>query len=343
MYLPVIDTAAFDYDLPQASIAQTPVEPRHAARLLDTRKMQDHRFLDLPGLLRAGDLVVVNRTRVRHARLHGEKATGGRVETLLLRRVGDAWLALVKPARRLRPGTQIRFGEIEAEILDDPVEGMTRMSLRCAGGDLEAAIQRQGLPPLPPYIHGPLRDPQRYQTLFADVVGSAAAPTAGLHFTAEVVEGLAAGGIEIAPVELDVGLATFRPITAPDIGDHVMHAERCRIPESTAAAVEACRDRGGRVVAIGTTVVRTLESFAHADGIVGWGEMETELYLAPGSAVSVVDLLVTNFHLPRSSLLVLVEAFMGAEWREAYRHALRSGYRFLSFGDAMLCRRMDAS
>ncbi len=336
-----MDTSAFDYHLPEERIAQTPVEPRHSSRLLDTRNLSDHRFSQLPDLLQHGDLLVVNRTRVRPARLHGQKqGTGGNVELLLLRRFpDDAWEAMVRPARRLRAGTRLRFGDVTGRVLTDPVDGIAKVVLHGGGEDIEAELEKVGEVPLPPYITTRLDDPGRYQTVFADRPGSAAAPTAGLHFTPQLVEGLRTSGIEIASVDLEVGLATFRPIATDRVEDHVMHTERCRVDLPTTEAIRACRERGGRVVAVGTTVVRTLETFAEPDGSVAPGVRDTDLFLAPGSTFNVVDLLITNFHLPRSSLLVLVEAFMGEGWRDAYRVAIDRGYRFLSFGDAMLCER----
>lgn len=338
-----METSRFDYDLPEAAIAQEPVEPRHTARLLDTRNLEDHRFSDLPSLLRPGDLVVVNRTRVRPARLHGSKlGTGGKVEALVLRRIDtERWELMVRPARRLRQGSLIRFGEIEAELLTDPDNGVALATMK-GPADVETLFEAAGEVPLPPYITSELADPERYQTIFADKVGSAAAPTAGLHFSPEVVSALAERNIDLTAVELEVGLATFRPITTEEIEDHRMHTESYRVPEEAVEAVSRCRGRGGRVVAIGTTVLRTLESVATARGGIAAGQGETDLYVTPGFEFKVVDLLVTNFHLPRSSLTVLVAAFIGERWLEAYEVALERGYRFLSFGDAMLCERQEA-
>lgn len=335
-----MDLSDFLYDLPDAAIAQTPVEPRHSSRLLRVGDMSDHTFVELPALLDPGDLVVVNRTRVRHARLLGEKdPTGGRVEALLLGRLADgSWEALVKPARRLRAGTRLRFGPIDGEVLTDPVDGRVRLAL-VSPIEIEAAIAGHGQIPLPPYIEATLDEPSRYQTIFADRVGSAAAPTAGLHFTETVVAGLAERGVEIASVDLQVGLGTFRPIASERIEDHVMHSERFEVSQAAADAVDRARRRGGNVVAIGTTVVRTLETCATDGGRIAPGAGSTDLYLTPGATFRVVDRLVTNFHLPGSSLLVLLAAFMGEGWREAYEVALERGYRFLSFGDAMLCDR----
>ena len=330
-------TDDFRYDLPEAAIAQAPVEPRHDARLLDTRTGRDHHFLDLADLLAPGDLVVVNRTRVRAGRLIGTKRTGGRVEALLLRPLDDErWVALVKPARRLRPGSAIDFGEEAAEIVAGPDGGVAE--LRFAPG-LEDRLPRVGTVPLPPYFHGTLRDPERYQTMFAKTTGSAAAPTAGLHFTPQVAERLAGRGIDLAEVELEVGLDTFRPMATERVEDHVIHRERYVVPPATAEAVAATRARGGRVVAVGTTVVRSLETAGRGDGTLVAGSGETGLFIVPGYAFRVVDLLVTNFHVPGSTLVALLAAFMGPGWRDAYAAALGRGYRFLSFGDAMIAAR----
>lgn len=331
-----MDIEGFHYDLPTEAIAQRPIEPRDAARLLDTRDLSDHVFADLPSLLDPGDLVVVNDTRVRRARLEGRRVgTAGVVELLLLSRLEDGrWDALVSPARRMRPGVEVRFGDIRATITDGPSDGRVLVAF-----DDERELESIGSVPLPPYIRTELDDPERYQTIYSRRVGSAAAPTAGLHFTPAVFDALQQKSIHVASVELQVGLGTFRPIKTERIEDHVMHREWCAISEPTAAAISQTRQRGGRVVAIGTTTVRTLETFARDNGTVTTGERETDLYLMPGSRFRVVDLLVTNFHVPGSSLLVMLAAFMGEGWREAYETALDRRYRFLSFGDAMLCAR----
>lgn len=301
--------------------------------------MSDHVFLDLPSLLEPGDLVVVNETRVRAARVKGtRKETGGSVEMLFLgRRVDGTWETLAKPARRLRSGVVIDVDGVDVTVVDNRGEGLVVVDV--AASDVEALIAATGTVPLPPYFLGQLTDSERYQTVFANQPGSAAAPTAGLHFTPEVVAGLEARGVAMATVDLHVSLDTFRPMTVEDLDDHVMHTEWCSVPEDTARAIATVRQDGGRVVAIGTTVVRTLETFADGSGGVESGERQTDIFLRPGSTISVVDLLVTNFHLPGSTLLVLLEAFMGSGWREVYATALDRGYRFLSFGDAMLCRR----
>lgn len=301
--------------------------------------MSDHRFIDLPRLLHPGDLVVVNETRVRAARLVGRRReTGGRVELLVLEQREDgAWEALAKPARRLRPGVRIDFDGLSATVVSAPENG--RVAVTLDAPDPEAAIEHAGTVPLPPYFTGDLDDPERYQTVFAARPGSAAAPTAGLHFTDEVIRKLVEAAVEIAPVDLHVSLDTFRPMTGEEVEDHEMHSEWCSIPPATAEAIERARSRDGRVVAIGTTVVRTLESMANGSGGVTPGEGSTDLFLKPGSEFTVVDLLVTNFHLPGSTLLVLLAGLMGDGWREVYRAALERGYRFLSFGDAMLASR----
>ncbi|MDX1449551.1 MAG: tRNA preQ1(34) S-adenosylmethionine ribosyltransferase-isomerase QueA, partial [Acidimicrobiia bacterium] len=311
-------------------------EPRDSARLLDTRTMADHRFSELPQLLQPNDLVVINDTRVRRARLRGRRVgTGGEIELLLLnRRAEGNWEALISPARRIRPGVEIAVGPTVATVTNGPTDGIVTVSF-----EDETDLESIGSVPLPPYITTELEDPERYQTVYARRVGSAAAPTAGLHFTPAVLAGLEAAGIRTATVELQVGLGTFRPIATERIEDHVMHREWCSVPEATAEAIRHARQVGGRVVAIGTTTVRTLETFGAPDGTVGSGQTETDLYLRPGSDIRVVDLLVTNFHVPGSSLLVMLAAFMGDGWRHAYEVALGRRYRFLSFGDAMLCER----
>ncbi len=332
-------TDEFLYDLPEELIAQSPVEPRDSARLLRVGDLSDHVVRDLPALLQPGDLLVVNTTRVRAARLRGSRRdTGGAVEILLLHPVPDGWQALVRPARRLRAGTAIEIGRLTAELRSDPVDGQAVVALDGAGAAIDDLIAEVGEMPLPPYIHERLSDPDRYQTIYANRLGSAAAPTAGLHFTDGLFNGLAAQGIERADVELQVGLDTFRPITTETIEDHRMHSEWISVPATTVAAVERARQRGGRVVAVGTTVVRSLESAA-ASGSLEPFQGPTSLYIMPGYGFRVVDLLLTNFHIPGSSLLVLVAAFAGDRWRRAYEAAVERCYRFLSFGDVCLFER----
>ena len=332
-------TSEFSYDLPEGTIAQHPVEPRDASRLLNADDLTDHAFSDLPALLSPGDVVVVNRSRVRAARLIGTKVgSGGRVEVLLLRLItGNLWEAVVRPARRLRPGTSIVFGPIQATIETALADGVVEISMR-AEGSIDDAIAATGTVPLPPYIHERLADPERYQTMFARQVGSAAAPTAGLHFTPAVIAGLRARSIEVVEIDLQVGLDTFRPITSASIEDHQIHSESLTVPSEAADAINR---RRGDVVAVGTTVVRALETMARPDGRVEPGSVDTSLYITPGYRFKVVDRLVTNFHLPATSLIVLVASFIGARWRVAYATALDRSYRFASFGDAMIATRAE--
>lgn len=284
---------------------------------------------------------MVNETKVRAARVVGRRArTGGQIELLFLeRRDGTSWEALARPSRRLRPGVIIECQGFSAEVISGPSAGRVVVELDVE--DAEKAIEAEGTMPLPPYFTGHLERPERYQTMFASTLGSAAAPTAGLHFTEQVTRGLEQREIPVATVDLHVSLDTFRPIAVEDIEDHEMHSEWCAIPETTAEAISDTRNRNGRVVAIGTTVVRTLETMADGTGRVHAGERRTDLFLRPGSDITVVDILVTNFHLPGSTLLVLLAALMGDHWREAYDVALSRQYRFLSFGDAMLASRPD--
>lgn len=340
-------TAGFAYHLPEHLIAQSPVEPRDSARLLRASDLTDWTVRDLPALLRPGDLVVVNDTRVRAARLIGHREpTGGKVELLLLERRGDRWQALARPARRLRPGSTVRFEGLKARVETHPVAGQVEVTLHTPSGRgedeaVERAIAGAGQVPLPPYIHQTLDDPERYQTVFADRVGSAAAPTAGLHLTARILGGLAERGIGLARIELRIGLDTFRPITTEEIADHRMHSEWMDVPESTVDRMMETRRTGGRVVAVGTTVVRALET-AWRDGRSAPYRGPTGLYITPGHRFGAVDVLLTNFHMPGSSLLVLVAAFVGESWRSVYETARERGYRFLSFGDAMLLERGPA-
>jgi S-adenosylmethionine:tRNA ribosyltransferase-isomerase len=338
-----VDTAAFDYELPEERIAQHPLAERDAARLLVDRGpgvAPEHRVVrDLPTLLDPGDLLVLNTTRVLPARLHLRKATGGAAEVLLLERVdGQVWEALVRPSRKLPVGTELRPPEGSDDLVvvmgDDLGEGRRHVELRVVGDEL-AVLERHGEMPLPPYITARLDDPERYQTVFADRPGSAAAPTAGLHLTPNVLDALDARGIVRAEVELVVGLGTFRPIATDAVEDHVMHSEQYRVPAETMAACERAHAAGHRVVAVGTTAVRALESAA------GSGELEgrTDLFITPGYEFRVVDLMLTNFHLPRSSLLVMIESFVGPRWRDLYAEAMAQHYRFLSFGDCMLLDR----
>ena len=337
-------TDSFEYLLPPHRIAQTPLPERDASLLLHLGEdggISDHLFTELPALLRPGDLLVANDTRVRHARLHGTDATGRTVELLLLDHLGgDDYTCLARPGRRVVPGSEIRFeGGLTAAVLagagTHPGERTVR--LRAAGGEIERAVEDAGAAPLPPYIRGFQGDPGRYQTVYASgAPSSAAAPTAGLHFTDAVLSALHERGIGWTTVRLDVGLDTFAPMRADSVDDHVMHRERYEVSEAAAAAIDRARAGGGRVVAVGTTVVRVLESRARAHGVRA-GAGSTDLFIRPGFRFRAVDGLLTNFHQPRSTLLVLLAAFIGEAWRDAYAHALQTGYRFLSFGDCMLC------
>jgi S-adenosylmethionine:tRNA ribosyltransferase-isomerase len=338
-----MDLADFDYELPEAAIAQRPTEPRDRARLLVDRgpgAPPDHRTVaDLPDLVRPSDVVVVNTTRVLPARLRLRKPTGGAVEVLLLERLpGGAWEALVRPGRRVPPGTVLAAGPDLAVAVGGPGpgDGTRVVELRVAPGEDELAVLgRHGVVPLPPYITTPLADPDRYQTVFADRPGSVAAPTAGLHLTPAVLDGVRAAGARVETVDLVVGMGTFRPMAAAKVEDHHMHAERYAVPAATLAACRDARAAGHRVVAVGTTSVRALESAALSGEAAG----RTELFIHRPWTWRVVDVLMTNFHLPRSSLLVMVDALVGPRWRDLYAEALAAGYRFLSFGDAMLVAR----
>jgi S-adenosylmethionine:tRNA ribosyltransferase-isomerase len=338
-----MDVADFAYELPEGSIAQTPIEPRDRARLLVDRgpgqRPEDRTVADLPALVRRGDLVVVNTTRVLPARLRLRKPTGGAVEVLLLERLPSGeWEALVRPSRRVTSGSELAAGaDLSVRFGGHgPAEGTRLVELRVGAADDELAVLgRHGVVPLPPYITTPLADPERYQTVFAARPGSVAAPTAGLHLTPAVLAGCRTAGARIETVELAVGMGTFRPISADKVEHHHMHAELYRVPAETLAACEAARATGGRVVAVGTTTVRALESAALSGQLDG----RTELFIRRPWRWRVVDVLLTNFHMPRSSLLVLVDAFVGPRWRDLYDAALAGGYRFLSFGDAMLVDR----
>jgi len=333
----------FDYDLPVERIAQAPIEPRDAARLLVDRgrAVPAHRHVrDLPGLLGPGDLLVVNETKVIPARLRVQRESGGTAEVLLLEaRSADRlrWEALVRPARKLRTG------EV---LVDAEGRGVVRIGARTEAGDTFevelvgavddplARLDEIGEMPLPPYITARLADAGRYQTVYANEPGSAAAPTAGLHFTPALLEAVRERGVQLATVELVVGLDTFQPITVDDPRQHRMHTERYRVPAATWHACAEAR----RVVAVGTTSVRALESAAATGALSG----RTALFLQRGAPFHVVDVLLTNFHLPRTTLLMMIDAFVGPRWRSLYEVALRDGYRFLSFGDAMLLDRHAA-
>lgn len=361
----------FDYELPEELIAQTPVEPRDSSRLLlverTTGRLAHRHFHDIGEFLRPGDLLIANQSRVIPARLLGRRAeTGGTVEVLLLSErpdLGvDTWEALVRPGRRLREGARILFGEesgsgplLEGEILERTEAGgrVVRLSLpdsaAVTGGSgaslpflrdvsVRERIEQIGRMPLPPYIHETLADPERYQTVYARISGSAAAPTAGLHFTPQLLDSLRQQGVRVGFVTLHVGLDTFRPVEVEDVSQHKMHSEEIDLDAPTAELINETRRAGGRVIAVGTTSVRTLEGVASVlDGEIAPYHGNTRLFITPGYHFQMVDAMITNFHLPRSTLLLLVSAFASKPLMEkAYQEAIHERYRFFSFGDAML-------
>jgi S-adenosylmethionine:tRNA ribosyltransferase-isomerase len=342
------DVAAYCYELPDELIARIPVERRDASRLLVVESghaFRDAAFTDFPTLLRSGDVLVLNETRVIPARLRGTRDGGGAAEVLLLRPRDCAafdyaareWYALTRPGKRLRVGARITFGDIVAQVVDVLADG-PRVIRFTPDADIEALLAARGEVPLPPYVgRGDAARAARYQTVFARVPGSVAAPTASLHFTPEIFAALAARGVTIVRIVLDVGIGTFRPMSGARIDEHVMHAEHYAIGAAAAAAIVRAKTDGRRVVAAGTTVLRALESAALADGSIAVGNGTTDLFVTPGFDFRIVDVLLTNFHLPQSTLLVLAAAFIGRERvLAAYRHAIAQRYRFFSFGDAML-------
>ncbi len=336
-------TSDFYYDLPQELIAQTPIEKRDTSRLMTLNRAtgaMDHRhFYDLPSFLRSGDCLILNDSRVLPARLLGQRLPGGgSCEVLLLTDRGErTWECLVRPGRKMRVGTRLTFGngELTAEVTGELAGGNRLVRFAYKGIFLEV-LERLGKMPLPPYIKAELQDRERYQTVYSKNSGSAAAPTAGLHFTKPLLEQIRAMGIAVGYVTLHVGLGTFRPVKEDNITDHAMHSEYCVIPAETADLINRTRAGGGRCVCVGTTSCRTLEAWAGEDGRLeacgGW----TDIYIYPGYRFKVTDALVTNFHLPESTLIMLVSAFAGREQvLAAYREAVRQKYRFFSFGDAM--------
>lgn len=336
-------TADFDFYLPEELIAQTPLERRDASRLLTLDKhtgaVEHHHFYELPQFLKPGDCLVLNDSRVLPARLIGHRPTGGACEVLLLVDRGDkCWECLVRPGRKLRPGAQVIFGEgkeLTATIEEELEDGKRLVRFHYEGIFLEI-LEHLGKMPLPPYIKEELQDNERYQTVYSKVVGSAAAPTAGLHFTPELLKKVQEMGVKVCYVTLHVGLGTFRPVKAEDIQDHEMHSEFCMISQETADTINETKRSGGRVICVGTTSCRTIESFAAEDGTMtersGW----TNIFIYPGYRFKVLDALITNFHLPQSTLIMLVSALAGREHvLAAYEEAVKERYRFFSFGDAM--------
>ncbi len=336
-------TSDFYYDLPQELIAQDPLEDRSASRLMlvdkQTGAVEHHIFKEITGYLNPGDCLVLNNTRVIPARLIGEKeGTGGKVEVLLLTRKQDrVWETLVKPGKKCRPGAVLTFGGglLKAKVLE-VVEDGNRLIQFEYDGIFEEILDRLGEMPLPPYITHKLKDRERYQTVYAKNNGSAAAPTAGLHFTPELLQEIKDKGVSIAQVTLHVGLGTFRPVKVEDVTQHHMHSEFYRIDEETAQLINTARQNGGRIISVGTTSLRTLETAADENGMLhacsGW----TDIFIYPGYRFRIIDALITNFHLPESTLLMLVSALAGEDHiRAAYQEAVKERYRFFSFGDAM--------
>ena len=333
----------FYFDLPEELIAQTPLERRDASRLLHLDKatgaLEHRHFYDLPEYLRAGDCLVLNDSRVLPARLIGSRPSGGAVELVLLRDLGDGrWECLSRPGRKTRPGQELLFGDGELRATVEAVaEGGNRIVQFHYEGIFLEVLERLGKMPLPPYIKAELADSERYQTVYSREPGSAAAPTAGLHFTEALLEQIRANGVKVCFVTLHVGLGTFRPVKEEEIEDHPMHAEFCIVPEKTARIINETKAAGGRVVAVGTTSCRTLESFAKQDGTLEPSSGWTDIFIYPGYRFKCIDALVTNFHLPESTLIMLVSALAGREnILNAYAVAVRERYRFFSFGDAMM-------
>ena len=337
-------TSDFDYMLPEELIAQTPMEPRDHSRLMvvhrGTGAIEHKHFYDLPQYLRPGDALVINETKVIPARLLGVKEdTGVPVEVLLLRRENATdWEALVRPGRRLKPGATCVFGDglLRCTVLENVAETGGRLVRFQYEGVFEELLDRLGEMPLPPYIHEKLQDQSRYQTVYAKAEGSAAAPTAGLHFTPALLEQVRAMGVTVVPVLLHVGLGTFRPVKEEDVDKHVMHSEYYQVTREAADTLNRIRQAGGRLICVGTTSVRTIETVAGDAGIIHPGAGETAIFIKPGVKIKAVDALITNFHLPQSTLLMLVSTFLGREQAlAAYELAVKEKYRFFSFGDAM--------
>ncbi len=336
-------TSDFYYDLPEELIAQTPLAQRDASRMMvlgrDSGAITHRSFHDLPEYLRPGDCLVLNDSRVLPARLLGRREpSGGAVEVLLLQDKGDGvWECLTRPGRKTQPGTELCFKEglLTATVVGAPDDGNKLVQFHYKGIFLEI-LEQLGKMPLPPYIREELKDPERYQTVYSRETGSAAAPTAGLHFTPELLKSIEDSGVSLAYLTLHVGLGTFRPVKEDEIEDHEMHSEFCIIPEETAAVVNRCKQNGGRVIAVGTTSCRTLESFADEDGLLHAASGWTDIFIYPGYRFRCIDALITNFHLPESTLIMLVSALAGREHvLHAYEVAVENRYRFFSFGDAM--------
>ena len=335
-------TSDFFYELPEELIAQKPIEPRDSARMLVCRRdggeIEHKHFYDLPSYLKKGDVLVVNNTKVIPARIYGHKSSGAKIEFLLHKRIDlTDWEALIKPARKTPVGTIIDFGnELKAEVIAYAEDGARRVKF-IFDGVFEDILSRVGEMPLPHYIHEPLSDAERYQTVYAKESGSCAAPTAGLHFTDVLLQKIKALGVEIAEVTLQVGLGTFRPVKAENISEHKMHSEYYHIGRDTAEKINRAKSEGRRIIAVGTTSVRVLESAASADGKLCEKSEYTDIFIYPPYNFKIADGLITNFHLPQSTLIMLVSAFLGREKTLAvYREAVKERYRFFSFGDVTL-------
>lgn len=340
----ILKTSDFYYELPPELIAQTPLERRDSSRLLvldrKTGAMEHRHFFDIQEYLQPGDTLVLNDSRVLPARLFGHRVpTGGAAELLLLQDMGAGqWECLARPGRKLKPGQALSFGdgELTATVVEDLQEGKKLVQFHFTGIFLEL-LEHLGKMPLPPYIKAELKDSERYQTVYSRVSGSAAAPTAGLHFTKELLQKIQSQGVDLAYITLHVGLGTFRPVSAQEVTDHHMHSELCMISEETATLLNQTRSRGGRIICVGTTSCRTLESLVEPDGTFAAKSAWTDIFIYPGYQFRAMDALITNFHLPESTLVMLVSAFAGREHiLEAYRTAVEMKYRFFSFGDAML-------
>ena len=338
-----MNVSDFYYDLPEELIAQTPIEKRDESRLMvlnrDKQTIEHKTFKDIIDYLEPGDCLVRNNTKVIPARLYGKKATGAKIEFLLLNRIeGDIWECIVRPGHKLKHGTEVEFGEgiLKGTVLDIMPGGTRKVEFKYEG-IFNEILDQIGLMPLPPYIHESLKDKDRYQTVYAKYDGSAAAPTAGLHFTPELFEKIKAKGIEVANVTLHVGIGTFRPVTVENVEEHHMHSEHFYIKQEDVDKINTAKKNGKRVIAVGTTSCRVLETIADENGMVKATEGDTQIFIYPGYKYKCLDGLVTNFHLPESTLIMLVSALAGRDYiMKAYNEAVKERYRFFSFGDAML-------
>lgn len=338
----LLNTKSYYYDLPEELIAQTPAEPRDSSKLLvyhkDNGEIEHKVFRDILDYLHAGDVLVINNTRVMPARLYGKKDTGASIEVLLLKRINlNTWKTLAKPGKRLKNGAIIYFSqELQGEIKGDTDFGGKIIEFKF-DGVFEEIIDRLGVMPLPPYIHKQYKDKERYQTVYNKITGSSAAPTAGLHFTKDLLKKIKEKGVSIVEVLLHVGLGTFRPVNEDNILSHKMHSEYIEVTKENADFLNKAKQEGRRIIAVGTTSVRVLESATDDNGIISPCQKETDIFIYPGYKFKMVDGLVTNFHLPESTLIMLVSAFLGYdETMEMYRVAVENKYRFFSFGDATL-------